>query len=396
MIPDNHVLVSQSRWYVITHLRLRYSTTFWKVVQLLRYTAISSIPVELLVEIFDWCRLHDEYLWNHRCRWFNLLQVCRRWRDVIPEWASRLNLRCRYNCANHITTMPSYLTQLPLIIHYSGGTYWERPVIKENLLLALQHRDRLCDIFISCSGFQDSELQMALANAFPMLETLSLQDNTSQALPHHLVAPHLRALHLRQITIPRECLSLANATKLSSLRIEGIENGGIDFPPGDLVDCIANLPQLEELFIIILPDAHLHYLSTELPPTPITRVILARLSRLISRGTGAYLGNLLTRIGAHFLRDSHFITSPPMALASRFSRGPSFLCRHFSVQSRPSNFGPLWCRSTSNLSPSPITLISLQLPCRISNLPSDISRTMVSAQYVTWRRSAVQLRPPFP
>ena len=296
--------------------------------------------------------------------------------------------------------MPSYLTQLPLIIHHSGGTYWERPVIKENLLLALQHRDRLCDIFISCSGFQDSKLQMALANAFPMLETLSLQeDHTSQALPHHLVAPHLRALHLRQITISRECLSLTNATKLSSdssLRIEGIENGGIDFPPGDLVDCIANLPQLEELFIIILPDTHLHYLSTELPPTPITRVILTRLSRLIFRGTGAYLGNLLTRIGAPFLRDSRFITSPPNGLASRFSRGLSFLRRHFSVQSRTSNFGRLWCRSTSNLSPSPITLISLQLPCRISNLPSDISRTMVSAQYVTWRRSAVQLRPPFP
>ena len=289
LYPDHHVLVSQDRWYVITPLRPRYSTTFWKVVQLLPYTAISSIPVELLLAIFDWCRLDDEYRWNRQCRWFNLLQVCRRWRDIILEWASRSDLRCRYNCANPITTMPSYLTQLPLIVHYNGRTYWEPPVIKENLLLALQHRDRLCNVFISCWGSQDSKLQMALANAFPMLETLSLHEiYISRALPHRLVAPHLRALHLQQITFPGERSSRINATNLSSLRIEDIQSWGLDFPPDKLVDCIANVPQLEELFINLCPDSDVYYL-TELPLTP-TRVILAKLSRLIFRGNGAYLG----------------------------------------------------------------------------------------------------------
>jgi F-box-like len=68
-------------------LRQRFSSTFWKTVQALRWTTIRSVPDELLVEIFDWCRLDDEYSWNHRRRWFNLLQVCRRWKDVIPRIA---------------------------------------------------------------------------------------------------------------------------------------------------------------------------------------------------------------------------------------------------------------------------------------------------------------------
>src|SRR5579863_3699163 len=71
--------------------------------QVLPHMSISNLPDELLVEIFDWCRLIDECCWNYQRRWFNLLQVCRRWRYIILELASTLRLHILCNFSKHIT-----------------------------------------------------------------------------------------------------------------------------------------------------------------------------------------------------------------------------------------------------------------------------------------------------
>ena len=173
-------------------------------------------------------------------------------------------------------------------------------LLKKELLLALQYRNRLYNIFISRWSSEDLGLLKALDNAFPMLETLSLLNNDRYQvfLPNNFVAPRLRALHLRTFTIPMGHLSLTNATNLLSLRLE--DTGY--FPPGYLVECIASMPLLEDISLIFNQNAYDPNML-EWPRTQITRVVLPRLSRLQFVGIIHYLDNLLARISTPFLQD---------------------------------------------------------------------------------------------
>ena len=263
---------------------------------------VDSLPDELLVEIFDWCRLDDEFRWNHRRRWHNLLQVCRRWRDVMIEWAIRLKIGFLCNPANPITTMPSGLIQIPLIIRFKY-LYPVPTRFRENLVLALQNRHRVYGITTSNWGLEDLGLHEALDNAFPMLETFSLtESHAGQVLPLDFVAPRLRALHLRNIVVSTACLSLPNAMNLSSLRLEKISA----LPLRYLVESIASMPLLENISIGFVPYVPLPDAVMDLPSTQITCAVLPRLTRLIFAGFSTYLENLLTQISTPFLRDLRF------------------------------------------------------------------------------------------
>ena len=286
----------------------------WNTGQGFPRITISTLPNELLVEIFDWCRLDDEYGWNHRHRWCKLLQICRRWRYVTLEWKSRLKLRMQVNFANRRTTIPSHLTQIPLIISFKFHARNPAPS-KKKLLLALQHPHRVSSVSIDHWCLGDLELRRALDNTFPTLDILSLsEDYGCRVLPDNFVAPHLRALHLQNITISRGSSLLASATNLSSLRLESIP--GFDyFPPEYLVECMASMPHLDNVSISFLPNSPLPDAVVELPHTHITRVALPRLSRLIYAGISLYLENLLTRISAPFLQDFRFTTSSKEVLA---------------------------------------------------------------------------------
>ena len=254
---------------------------------------IGSLPDELLVEIFDWCRLDDEYRWNYRRRWYKLLQVCRRWRHVMLESATRLKLRFLWNSANPVTTVPAHLTQIPLTISFIF-LYPVPTLLRENLFLALQNRDRVYDISINNWGSEDLGLHKALGNAFPVLETLSLAGvQTRPGVPFDFVAPRLRALHLRDVRVLTGCY------QSSSLRLQTFSA----IPLKYLVESIASMPHLENISIGFyhispLPDAVMELLSTQ-----ITCVVLPRLTRLVFKGCITYLENLLTQINTPFLQD---------------------------------------------------------------------------------------------
>src|SRR5205807_4527996 len=103
----------------------------------------------------------DEYRWSYRRRWYNLLQVCRRWRYVMLEWATHLEPRVLCNPADPITTIASRLTQLPLIIRFKF-LYPVPNLFRKNSVLALQNRDRVYGITISNWGSEDLGLHKAL------------------------------------------------------------------------------------------------------------------------------------------------------------------------------------------------------------------------------------------
>jgi hypothetical protein len=267
------------------------------------------------------------------------------------ESKSRLRLCFLCNFANPITTIPSHLTPIPLILSFVRFNPRELPNFQQEVLPALRHRDRVYAISITHRCPEALELCSTLNSAFPMLETLSLcGDFRTRVLPDNFVAPRVRALHLRRIAITRRSLLLANTTKLSSLCLELFPASGY-LSPEYLVEHLASMPCLENLSLTFLTFPPFPETARELPHSQITRVVLPRVSRLIYVGTSLYLDNLLSRISTPFLQDFRFEASenetPDIIRLSAFLRTIQNLnLRAIVVSCRPSfaiiQYHPKW------------------------------------------------------
>lgn len=236
------------------------------------------------------------------------------------------------------------------------------------------------------------ELRTVLDTAFPKLETLSLSNDFGErVLPNNFVAPRLRALRLRSITISRGSLRLTGATNLLSLHLESIQvSGSLPSHHENLVECITDMPHLEDILISFQPYPSFSDTVMELPHLQVTRVMLPRLTRLIYRGFDLSDELIVPN-------QCPFPPLPPskFSLSRRKLSYPPFLtCQRFSVQSRTSIFKQPCCGSPKRLSPSRITTNSHQLPCPVLH---SVSMTLLT--YITplirRYRSAVPLRLPF-
>jgi F-box-like len=268
----------------------------------IRRITISTLPDELLLEIFDYCRLDNKSLWNIQRRWYIPLHVCRRWRYVILASASRLDLRLLCTHGTPVADMLFHSPPLPLIINYTI-TVQIPPEDKECVLLALQHRDRVRSINFNVLGSGPSELLMSMGEDFPMLEDLefSSQDGTSPVLPLNFAAPHLRRLDLRGVVFQRGSLLLSSATSLVSLHLEHVPPSAY-FPPEYLVAHVSSIPQLEELSIGFVSSTPRPDVEMELRRMQITRVVFPSILKLVFRGVSAYLESLLARISCPSLK----------------------------------------------------------------------------------------------
>jgi hypothetical protein len=139
---------------------------------------------------------------------------------------------------------------------------------------------------------------------FPRLEDLSLLSTTTEepslVLPETLRAPDLRRLSLHGVGLPKGLSILSSMIALSTLSLTHIRDSYY-FPPGNLVTQLQGLPHLEELsigFAVPLPPPSR---EKELLPPPIPPVTLPTLKRLMFRGVGVYLDNLVAHINAPFL-----------------------------------------------------------------------------------------------
>jgi hypothetical protein len=139
---------------------------------------------------------------------------------------------------------------------------------------------------------------------FPRLEDLSLLSTTTEepslVLPETLQAPDLRRLSLHGIGLPKGLSLLSSTIALSTLSLTHIRDSCY-FPPGHLVSQLQGLPNLEELsigFAVPLPPPSR---EKELLPAPIPPVTLPALKRLMFRGVGVYLDNLVAQINTPLL-----------------------------------------------------------------------------------------------
>jgi hypothetical protein len=202
---------------------------------------------------------------------------------------------------------------LPLIVEFDIDTY-ALPLYQEKIHPALQHHHRVVSLFIRQWSWVDPMKHMALDNAFPILETLSLSsaDYTTKALPNNFVAPRLRSLSLSKVAISAASSLLANLAEIVSLDIEYIPNYD-DILPEYLVEVLSGFPHLENLCISPrLPSTMVRELRRT---TRITRVVLPSLLTFKYEGVSGYLENLLALISTPLLRCFRVMFGPKLTSA---------------------------------------------------------------------------------
>jgi F-box-like len=293
--------------------------------------SIGHLPDELLLEIFDLWRLADLCGWNHERQWYTLLHICRRWRYIMLESASRLKLRLLCDHHTPTETMLMHSPPLPLIVE---PTYIDRADIieqsQQNAFHGLGQSDRVFSIILSADSLYYEyklKLNAALNRTFPILETLSLtsfEDDIPMILPDNFATPRLRALHLHNIPLEDASLVLTNSVtaNLISLRFDRIEEYSY-VPPEHLLELISSMPQLENLSIGFGPTFLLSDPDREFWHADMHRVVLPSLWNLTFTGDSAYLEKLLARISAPLLQCFHVTYSPKPSLAVKAL--PAFL-----------------------------------------------------------------------
>ena len=204
---------------------------------------------DILLEIFHCYRLDIPWGWDHKW-WYKLMHTCRRWRYIILESSSSLQLHLYFTHGKPIEEMLKYSPPLPLFIDYGKAQMSTKD--EEGVLLALQHHhDRVRLINLHEPALQ--KLVVVMGKPFPMLEKLrliSLDPWYCSRLPETFTAQRLRHLALIQVgdvSTPGLPL-LASITGLVTLSLRGISSP-TDLPVNYLVSRLSLMPLLEHLCI---------------------------------------------------------------------------------------------------------------------------------------------------
>ncbi len=285
-------------------------------------TSIHNLDDNSLLTIFYLCRPspfeETEYStiiwgnWHREWWWYKFVQVCRRWRYLIFGSASHLHLCLVCTRGTPVANMLTHSPPLPLIIDYNYENHDLTPEDEEGILLALQHRDRVCRIALWMPVPSLQKLVTAIDDEFPVLEFLdivpSAKHNTPLVLPSTLEAPHLRHLCLEHFASLIGSRSLVIATGLVRLVLRWIYSS--TYPhPNHLLQPLSLLLQLEELEIGFFSPVPNRDLERQLLNTPIiTYVTFPNLHWFTFWGVSAYLEALLPHMTTPLLErlDIHF------------------------------------------------------------------------------------------
>ena len=296
----NDIVVSTASALTLAQLLVPLPPTSEQPVYSVAYRAhIHLLDNDSLLQIFSYYRLEHQNNWNLLFTWRKLTHICRRWRYLIYDSSSLLDL-CLFLTADSLSIVTlAHLPPLPLILDY-----WDRTTImarkdEDNIYLGLQRHGHVRRVALRAPS---PNLRMWLGQMnqfFPRLGDLSLlsttTDEMSLILPETLQAPDLRCLSLHGIGLPKTFPLLSSMIALLTLSLTHIQESTY-FPPGHLVTQLQSLPHLEELSIgfavpLPTPSKEKEMLSTSIPT-----VTLPTLKQLIFRGVGAYIENLVTQI----------------------------------------------------------------------------------------------------
>ena len=253
---------------------------------------IAVLPDVALLEIFDF--------YVHGALWYRLVQVCRRWRNVVFGSPGRLGLRLYCTTGTPVMKTLDVWPLLPIVIN---ADCLGRTPETDNIIAALKHNDRICEF--SLLYISSEKVLAAMQQPFPALTDLDLVPRLGDEIAPidadsflgGSAPPHLRKLKLSYIPFPGLPKLLLSAIHLVHLHLWSIPHSGY-FSPEALVTGLSVLTGLEILEIGFesprsRPDRR--------HPPRLTRALLPVLTKLQFKGVSEYLEELVARIDVPLL-----------------------------------------------------------------------------------------------
>jgi hypothetical protein len=265
---------------------------------------IDTLPSVALLEIFGF------YLVVYKASWHTLAHVCRRWRNIVFGSPRHLNLQISCSFGRPVRTALDIWPSLPInISSFASGTRKIGDDV-DNIVAALEHKDRVCNINLWDISSSDLEKILAvMQEPFSALTLLALQWNDYETLkvgrgPDSFLggsAPQLRNLTLDGIPIPSLGLQklLLSANDLDYLSLQNIPHSAY-FSPDEIVTCLSALTKLERLDLTFKSPRSRPVRGSRRPP-PRTRAPLPALTTMTFKGINEYLEDIVAQIDAPLL-----------------------------------------------------------------------------------------------
>jgi len=260
---------------------------------------IDLLPDNVLLEIFK------VYV-NQAPRtqeWHALVHVCRRWRNIVFASPRRLDLRLLCTTKTPVRARLAIWPAFPIAITGRVDPT-SLAVVTDNIMAALEHKDRVCRIdlkHIPNSLLEEIAAVLDSEEPFSALTDVALHSihKMELVLPNTLLggsAPRLQSLRLSGIPFPAIPKLLLSATHLVSLQLWDIPHSAY-ISPDDMVTCLSMLIRLNVLYLGFRSP-----LSRTVRATPRllfpTRVVLPALSTLEFKGVSEYFEDLAAKIDA--------------------------------------------------------------------------------------------------
>ena len=284
-----------------------------------RGTTIDVLPDDVLLQIFDFCRVDHNPISPHLrvLEWHRLIHVCRRWRQIIFSSPRRLDLYLLCTRGTPVRKNLGRWPAFPILVDYVSYPHYTSKISfndQDNIIAALEHPDRVRCLKLPVTSLLLGKVAAVAQEPFPMLTQLwlSSKDENVSVIPGAFMgqsAPSLQEIHLNGIPFPTLPTLLSSANDLVVLYLHRIPHSGY-ISPETMVTTLAALTRLDFLSIEF-------HSSTSRPnqsgrrrrAAPPTRVVLPALTFFRFRGASEYLEDLMAQIDTPrlaFIRITYF------------------------------------------------------------------------------------------
>jgi len=270
-----------------------------------RRVTFEALPDDVLLEVFDF--YVDEV--QDFDAWHPLVHVCRRWRHIVFASPRRLRVQLYCSFKRPARKMLDVWPPLPLVIaNITDDPTSPEPEDPDNVLAALEHSDRVYDIYLGAvQGHLLESVVGVMEGPFPSLESLVLNSDTdgpAPVLPDSFLsgsAPRLQSLILGHVQFPAFRRLPLVAGNLVHLRLWDIP-GHRYIPPRAIINCLVALTALQSFDLEFSLPPSPPYQPSRLPP-PLTRAILPALTSFHVKGVSEYLEDIVALIEVPLLND---------------------------------------------------------------------------------------------
>ncbi|KAN0124614.1 hypothetical protein V8E53_015754 [Lactarius tabidus] len=227
-----------------------------------------------------------------------LVHVCRRWRQIIFESPCRLHLKVHCTNGTPVKKCLDIWPNIPIHMDYSLSSCNIRPGNEDNIILTLQHSDRVSHLALYVNTkLLLGKLAILLATLmkipFPILTHLIISSGAESVLILSAEfaeflrgsAPSLQRFSLFFISFPAWPTLLLSARDLVILHLHKIPQIGY-ISPEALVACLAVLPRLKTFDIRFDSPTPC---PNQIQPHHITRIMLPALNDFRLHSAGEYL-----------------------------------------------------------------------------------------------------------